>query len=96
MRQFTANIVSDTIALLEARAHDGHDAGRIVDTLFMGIFVALKRDKEFTIPHDRFDVLVADVVRDAEQILFTALNGHVPLAEACDAVLAYFPVEGDC
>jgi len=72
--QFTADLTADTIALLEARARNGHDAGRIVNGLFVAIFTVLKHDKEFTLQHDRFDLLVADVARDAEQKLFAAID----------------------
>jgi len=50
--QFTADLTADTIALLEARARNGHDAGRIVNGLFVAIFTVLKHDKEFTLQHD--------------------------------------------
>jgi hypothetical protein len=89
--QFTTDVTADTISLIEARAHDGRDAGRIIDALLMGVFTALKHDKEFILTHDRFDLLVADVARDAEQTLFAAIDGHVSLQDACDAVISYFP-----
>ena len=41
------DLARDIIDLIESRAHNGRNAGRIVEALFTKIFTALRRDPRF-------------------------------------------------
>jgi hypothetical protein len=88
------DLARDIIDLIESRAHNGRNAGRIVEALFTKIFTALRRDPRFdALTRTEFDLLVADAVADAEHTLFAATHGHLHADAAIDAVRCCFPGE---
>jgi hypothetical protein len=64
---------------------DGHRAYKIVDTLFSGIVVALRRDPRFrTVPIFELELLLADARADAEYHLVRELRDRVHLDDVGD------------
>ena len=77
----------EIIDLLEARASSGRAAFEIVQTVFVKIFAALRRDPRFAgISLLELELLIADPSRELEDTLFAALRDRVHLDDAEDAV----------
>jgi hypothetical protein len=74
----------EIIDLLEARSSSGRDAFQITKTLFAKIITILQR--RFGIGHSDAELLLANVIREHEDVLFNALRGRVHLDDAEDAV----------
>jgi hypothetical protein len=61
-------------------ASDGHKAYKIIDSLFAGIIVALRRDPRFrNLPVFELELLLADTRVSAERLLVRELKDRIHL-----------------
>ena len=79
----------DVIDLLQARASSGRDAFQIADNMFAKLIAVLRR--RFDIEYLEAELLFADLIREHENTLYTALRDRVHLNDAEDAVRRFLP-----
>jgi hypothetical protein len=86
----------DIIDLLQARASSGRIAFRIVETMLANVIAALRRDPRFVgVSLFDFELLLADIKREAERTLFAELHDRIALDDAEHAVHQCLGDEGD-
>jgi hypothetical protein len=78
------NPARDIIDLLEARASNGRAAFEIVDDMFAKVIVVLQR--RFGIGYLETELLLVDLIREHENLLYAALRDHIHLNDAEDAL----------
>ena len=78
------NSAQEIIDLLEARASSGRVAFQISKTTFAKIIAVLRQ--RFGVGNLDAELMLADVTREHEDILYAALRDHVHLDDAEDAV----------
>ena len=65
---------------LEPFANSGREAAHLIEEILDSVVVALRHDRRFTgIPLSEFELLFADIHRDAERRLFNKLRDRVHL-----------------
>lgn len=74
----------DIIDLLQARASSGGTAFEISKTIFAKVIAVLRR--HFSVGTIDAELMLADVIREHEDALFSALRDRVHLDDAEDAV----------